>query len=551
MTSPSERMKSDPILAVDRLMVSYEGKGPVVPAVSGISFDVLRSEVVALVGESGAGKSATAMAILGLLPASASASGAVYFDSIDLLSADSRSARRRRASGMGAIFQDPMGALNPYHRVGDLLREAATGGRSGSWSADRGVEMLEEVEIPDARKRLRHYPHQLSGGQRQRVMIAMALARSPRLLVADEPTTALDVTVQAAIFDLLLRLRDERDMSILLVTHDMGVVADVADRVVVMKNGVVEESANVFSVFDAPRAIYTRELLDAVPRLGSGSRLRGEEWDPQKVVVDVKGLSVVYGRGARAHTAVKNTSFDIKNSEVVALVGESGSGKSSIARTMAGLVSPSDGEIEMGGLRVFGDRMKKAQFPVSVVFQDPGSSLNPSKTIGESIADPLIWQSLARNKREARSVTRDLLEMVGIPADWEVRYPHELSGGQRQRVCIARALAPKPKLVIADEPTSALDVSVQRQILTLLAEVQTQAGFACLFISHDLAVVELIADRVMVMRDGQVVESGSTKDVLARPTHDYTKALIDAVPLPDPVEQRKRRRRPTSSSGRR
>jgi peptide/nickel transport system ATP-binding protein len=451
-----------------------------------------------------------------------------------------------RGSRIAVIFQDPANALDPVFTVGFQIQEMLRAHRpelSRSERRARAIELLAMVEIPDPAKRMSSYPHQLSGGQAQRVMIAMALSCDPELLIADEPTTALDVTVQREILDVVRRLQQRTGTAILLITHDMGVVADLADRVVVMRRGRVEESAPAQELFDAPRAEYTRLLLRAVPRLGAPERPAPDASDD--AVLQVEDLEVVYGRGAAAVRAVDGVSVSIGRGEIVALVGESGSGKSTIGRCALGLAPITGGRVLVEGVdlsRVRGRAASAVKRSVGFVFQNSLAALDPRMNIGASVAEPLRTHAGLRGGALAARVG-DLLEAVELPRSWRGRYPHELSGGQRQRVAIARAIALDPRLLIADEPTSALDVSVQATVLDLLRDLQRELRFACLFISHDLAVVDELCDRVVVLHRGRVVEEGSRRMVLTHPTADYTKALLAAVPVPDPRQQAERRER--------
>ncbi|GAA3562649.1 ABC transporter ATP-binding protein [Amycolatopsis ultiminotia] len=513
-----------------------------VEAVREAGFDVGPGEVVALVGESGSGKSVTALSLLGLLPDTATVTGSAMLDGRDLYTVDAAAMREVRGGRIGVVFQEPMSALNPVFRIGVQLVDAVRAHRkvSRAQARERARELLEIVEL-DAKRVLRSYPHELSGGQLQRVMIAAALVHEPALLVADEPTTALDVTVQAGILQLLRSLRDRLGTAILLVTHDMGVVADVADRVVVLREGRVVEQNTAAGLFAAPQADYTRELLDSVLSLGSGP---GSERRPVAgPLVEVTDLEVTYrvGGGAPPVRAVDGVSLTIGADEVLGLVGESGSGKSTISSVLTGLVVPSAGTVRIDGVHLLGAnarQRREIRRQIGIVFQNPASTLNPRATIGASIAEPLVVHG---ERGEHRERVAELLSAVRLDPDWTGRYPHELSGGQRQRVGIARALALRPRLLIADEPTSALDVSVQASVLELLADLQRELAFACLFISHDLAVVERVADRVVVLHRGRVVEEGPVAEVLGSPREDYTRRLVTAAPVADPEQQRVRR----------
>lgn len=534
---------SAPLLDVRGLSVDFVVGSETVTAVRDVSFTLGRREVVALVGESGSGKSVTALSLVGLLPRGARVRGEALLDGDDLLAMSRRQQEAIRGTRIGVVFQDPGSALDPVFTIGSQIEEMLIVHRPGMSRAERRarvIELLEQVEIADPAARLSSYPHQLSGGQAQRVMIAIALACDPEILIADEPTTALDVTVQREVLDVLRRLRDRIGTSIVMITHDMGVVADIADRVVVMREGRVEEAAGVRELFAAPQADYTQRLLAAVPRLGAPERPVPAA---ETAVLDVDDLSVVYGRGARAVAAVHGVSLRVGEGEIVALAGESGSGKSTIGRCALGLAPISSGSVRIDGVdlaRVRGRRAVAVKRRVGVVFQNSTAALDPRRTVGESIGEPLrVHGGLRGAALQAR--TAELLDAVGLPSAWHRRYPHELSGGQRQRVAIARAISLRPRLLIADEPTSALDVSVQATVLDLLRDLQRELRFACLFISHDLAVVDELCDRIVVLQRGAVVEEGSRVDVLRRPQHPYTRALIAAAPVPDPVEQERRR----------
>jgi peptide/nickel transport system ATP-binding protein len=534
------------LLEVAHLNVEFRVGSQKVTAVEDVSFRVERGEVLALVGESGSGKSVSALSLVGLLPDNAVVRGSALLDGRDLLAMTERERNGIRGSRIAVIFQDPANALDPVFTVGFQIQEMLRAHRpelSRAERRDRAIELLAMVEIPDPAKRMSSYPHQLSGGQAQRVMIAMALSCDPELLIADEPTTALDVTVQREILDVVRRLQQRTGTAILLITHDMGVVADLADRVVVMRRGRVEESAPAQELFDAPRAEYTRLLLRAVPRLGAPERPAPHASDD--AVLQVEDLEVVYGRGAAAVRAVDGVSVSIGRGEIVALVGESGSGKSTIGRCALGLAPITGGRVLVEGVdlsRVRGRAASAVKRSVGFVFQNSLAALDPRMNIGASVAEPLRTHAGLRGGALAARVG-DLLEAVELPRSWRGRYPHELSGGQRQRVAIARAIALDPRLLIADEPTSALDVSVQATVLDLLRDLQRELRFACLFISHDLAVVDELCDRVVVLHRGRVVEEGSRRMVLTHPTADYTKALLAAVPVPDPRQQAERRER--------
>jgi len=556
---------AEPVLSVRNLDVDFWVDGTWYPAVIGANFDLFPGEVLAIVGESGSGKSTTAMAMLGLLPKNASVRGSIKLRGKEIVGIDAFSLRQVRGAEAAMIFQEPMTALNPVYTVGFQIAEMLRSHQSMAPRAARrrAIELLRLVEITDPEHRVDAYPHQLSGGQRQRAMIAQALAMDPALLIADEPTTALDVTVQAEILKLMRDLRDRIDAGVVLITHDMGVVADLSDRVIVMQRGVMVESGTAQQVFNDPQDRYTRELLAAVPHLGSlttdapvasgptsgdlAAAIAGHERaeatrtgaESSAHVVELRGVAIEYPKHGRtpAFRAVDGVSMTIAPAEVVGLVGESGSGKTTIGRALVGLLPFVEGTNMVG---IDTATLREVRREVSFVFQDPGSSLNPRLPIGESIGEPLLLQKLASGKELDKRV-EELLDRVHLARDLRNRYPHELSGGQRQRVGIARALALGPKLLIADEPTSALDVSVQARVLELFQELQTEIGFACLFISHDLAVVEILAQRIAVMQLGKLVEFGPRDVILRHPQDDYTKRLLAAVPVPDPEEQQVRR----------
>ncbi|CPZ76221.1 putative oligopeptide ABC transporter, ATP-binding protein [Mycobacteroides abscessus subsp. abscessus] len=537
---------SDSVVDITGLTVDFEVDKQWVPAVKGVSLSVAKGEVLAIVGESGSGKSTTAMAIPALLPSSARVRGSVKLNGAELLGATNDELRAVRGKDVAVIFQEPMTALNPVYTIGWQIAEAVCAHKKMSrrQARDRAVELLDLVDMPEPAKRVKHYPHQLSGGQRQRAMIAQALALDPGLLIADEPTTALDVTVQAEILDLMRDLRHRIDAGIILITHDMGVVADMADRIMVMKDGEVVEQGDAEGIFHRAQQPYTRQLLASVPHLGATLHGRDESNPPPTdLALSVEHAVIEYPGKSGSFRAVDDVSFTIGRGEVVGLVGESGSGKSTIGRAAVGLLRVASGTICVAGQDISTANRKQLRdirSKVGVVFQDPGSSLNPRWPIGQSIAEPLtLHTDMDRTQREGRVKT--LLEQVQLPAAMRNRFPHQLSGGQRQRVGIARALALEPTLLIADEPTSALDVSVQATVLDLFAELQREHGFACLFISHDLAVVELVASRIAVLNRGRLAEFGSDTQVLTAPKDDYTKRLLAAVPVPDPEQQRIRR----------
>jgi peptide/nickel transport system ATP-binding protein len=550
---------SDNAVRIDDLTVSFATDAGAVKAVDGVSLHVAPGEVLAIVGESGSGKTVTARTILGLLPETATSSGAVVVSTdkgeVDVVTLSNRQMRDVRGPAVSMVFQEPSTALNPVYKVGWQIAEGlrAHGKLSKKEGRAQAIDILRKVGIPDPETRVDYYPHQFSGGQKQRIVIAMALVLGPRLIVADEPTTALDVTVQAEILDLLRRCRVEFGSAIVLITHNMGVVADLADRVAVMYNGTLVEEADVSTLFAAPQQEYTKKLLAAVPRIGEGTlqareRLaeRPNGWAESEPVVAASGLRIQYpGRiGQKGFVAVDGVSFAIRPGEVLGLVGESGSGKTTIGRAIAGLTKVTGGSLQVLGHEMNGvseRRFRGLRDRIGFVFQDPASSFNPLLTIAQCVAEPYIVHGQASNAADARDRVDELLEAVQLPRAYGDRYPHELSGGQRQRASLARAIALKPPLLIADEPTSALDVSVQQKVLEVFADLQREFGFACLFISHDLAVVDIVADRIAVMHHGRLVEEGSGEQVLSAPQDAYTRRLLASLPVPDPEQQAKRR----------
>lgn len=544
-----------PVLDIDHLQVTFATDGGPVQAVKDVSLEVRKGEVLAIVGESGSGKTVTAKTILGLLPETASSSGAVLINGADVISVSAARLRQIRGRDVAMVFQEPSTALNPVFTVGWQIAEgirAHTGSDGKRVSAKeaktRAIEALRKVGIPDPEHRVNYYPHQFSGGQKQRVVIAAALALNPGLIVADEPTTALDVTVQAEILELLRDLRDKYGTSIVLITHNMGVVADLADRVVVMYQGDVVEEAPARTLFAEPRQDYTRSLLAAVPHLGRNSASEGlasRAHQEEEVLVEANNLSIEYpGRlGTPAFKAVDRVSFTLSRGEVFGLVGESGSGKTTIGRAIAGLNRTTGGSLKVLGYEMLNLKertFKPLRKDIGFVFQDPAASFNPQLTIGDCIAEPMVIHTKP-SPAQARKRVGELLESVQLPASYAGRYPHELSGGQRQRASLARALSLNPRLLIADEPTSALDVSVQAKVLELFRDIQQEFGFACLFISHDLAVVDTLSSWVGVLYKGRLVEQGIGSQVMGNPQHDYTRRLIASLPVPDPQEQAKRR----------
>ena len=537
-----------PIVQVSKLNIDFWVDGVWYPTAIDTSFELEAGKVLAIVGESGAGKTSIALSLMDLLATNARISGSIKIKDIEMVGAKPSLLRKMRGAEVAYIFQEPMTALNPLYTIGfQIVETLRTHLDIGPQEAKkRAIELLTMVEIPDPSSSFDKYPHQLSGGQRQRAMIAQSLACDPSLLVADEPTTALDVTVQAEILDLIRNLRDKLNSAILLITHDMGVVADLADDILVMKDGKTIEYGTSDQIFNAPRFPYTKELLAAVPNLGT---VVARELQPELIglppVLKLEKVSVEYPKKGRvpAFRAVSDFSLEIYPGEIVGLVGESGSGKTTIGRASIGLLPVVEGKIEIVGKDISkptSKELRDIRKHTGIVFQDPGSSLNPRLSIGESIGEPLLlakeFKGTELNKR-----VEELLDSVELPKSYRNRYPHELSGGQRQRVGIARALALTPSLLIADEPTSALDVSVQARFLELLQNLQEKLKFACLFITHDLAVVDILSHRIAVMRDGRLVEVGTRDQILKNPIQEYTKNLISAVPVPNPQEQRIRR----------
>ncbi|MFF8869278.1 dipeptide ABC transporter ATP-binding protein [Streptomyces massasporeus] len=506
-------------------------------AVDGLSFRLEEGAALALVGESGSGKSTVASALLGLHRGTgARVEGSVEVAGTDVQQASDEELRRLRGGRAAMVFQDPLSSLDPYHAIGDQIAEVYRVHTRASRRAARAraVEVLDRVGIPDAARRSRSRPHEFSGGMRQRALIAMALACEPRLLIADEPTTALDVTVQAQVLDLLHTLREETGMGLLLVTHDVGVAAESVDEVLVMRHGRAVEHGPVAGVLGAPAEPYTRELLAAVPRLDAP---RKASTDPAEVVLEATGLRREFGRGKRAVTAVDDVSLTLRRGETLGIVGESGSGKTTLGRMLVGLLEPTAGSLGFDGRPHTG-----VNPAVQMVFQDPVSSLNPRRSVGESIADPLRARG-ERQERRIRERVEELLERVGLEAGHYDRYPHEFSGGQRQRVGIARALAADPRVIVCDEPVSALDVTTQAHVVALLAELQRELGLALVFVAHDLAVVRQVSDRVAVMRRGRIVEEGPVEEVYESPRDPYTRQLLAAVPALDPEAAARRRAR--------
>ena len=569
-----------PVLEVTDLNVDFGVDNEWVPAARHMNYRILPGEVLALVGESGSGKSASSMALLDLLPSNSRIRGSIKLNGEEITGIRAPQMRRIRGGEIAVIFQEPMTALNPVYTIGAQIIETLRVhyGIAPSEAKKRALELLAMVELPDPLKAFNSYPHQLSGGQRQRAMIAQSISCDPTLLIADEPTTALDVTVQAEILDLLRSLRDRLDSAILLITHDMGVVADLADYIAVMKDGVIVETGTALEIFANPQHPYTKALLAAVPHLGQrdgaeidttaafatdvgddralrqrieiNERLAEEARittakDTRPVVLDFDDVVIEYPKHGRvpAFRAVDHVSLQVHAGEVLGLVGESGSGKTTLGRAAIGLLPITEGTLTVVGQNISKagrDDIRRLHKQAGIVFQDPASSLNPRMPVGESIGEPLLLAKKMKGQALFTEVER-LLDSVELPRAYRGRFPHELSGGQKQRVGIARAIALKPQLLIADEPTSALDVSVQARVLELLQNLQQEMQFACLFITHDLAVIDVLANRIAVMHQGTIVEVGTRDEILRNPKQPYTQRLLAAVPLPDPTLQRERR----------
>ena len=536
------------ILKVENYNVEFWVDGVWYPAAIDMNYEVHAGEVLAIVGESGSGKSSSSMGLMGLLASNARVSGSVKVKGKEMLGIPTSQLRKYRGKEVAYIFQEPMTAMNPVYTVGfQIVEVLRTHLNLGPAEARlRAIELLGMVELPDPVKAFDKYPHQLSGGQRQRAMIAQSLACDPALLIADEPTTALDVTVQAEILSLMRNLKDKLNSAVVLITHDMGVVADLADKILVMKDGFTVEQNTSDNIFNRPEHPYTQALLAAVPKLGSVAvRELPAQQGEAKPVLDIQNLTIEYPKRGRipAFKAVQDLTLQIFPGEIVGLVGESGSGKTTVGRASIGLLPVKSGTINVVGTDISNATQKDLRAirrHTGIVFQDPASSLNPRLPIGESIGEPILLAGVAKGA-QLNQMVEDLLSQVELPRHYRNRYPHELSGGQRQRVGIARALALTPDLLIADEPTSALDVSVQARFLDLLLDLQDKLKFACLFISHDLAVVDILAHRIAVMQNGRLVEQGSRDQILKNPQDPYTQRLLAAVPVPDPAEQKRRR----------
>ncbi|MBB3387500.1 glutathione transport system ATP-binding protein [Rhizobium sp. BK275] len=557
-STESNSVPASAILSVRSLSVDF--RSGQFQAVKSLSFDVKPGKTLAIVGESGSGKSVTSRAIMRLTDFSGGriSGGEILFQSrngpVDLVTASPDRIRQIRGGEIAMIFQEPMTSLDPVFSIGDQIVEAILLHQKTTRAEANRIarDMLEKVRIPDADAMMKRYPHQLSGGMRQRVMIAMALSCRPKLLIADEPTTALDVTIQAQILNTIRELQRELGMAVIFITHDMGVVAEMADDVIVLRHGEKLEDAPVRALFSNPQHPYTQALLAAVPRLGSMSgkappnseALEAARFDGKLPLLQVDGLTArfaarrsLFGRLTHRIHAVEGISFEIAAGETLALVGESGSGKSTTGRMLQQIMEPTGGKIRFRGRDVaeMDPRDKRSLLQkIQYIFQDPYAALDPRQRVGASIAEPMIVHKLQPDKAAVEARTLALLDRVGLPREYRTRFPHELSGGQRQRVCIARALASDPELIIADESVSALDVSIQAQILDLLLELQRERGLSYLFITHDMAVVEKISHRVAVMYLGQIVEIGTRKEIFENPQHPYTRKLLSAIPVPDP-----------------
>ncbi len=550
-------MSGQPLLSVRNLRTTFDTREGVLEAVRGLSFDVAPGETLAIVGESGSGKSVSALSILRLIEREGGeASGSARFqrrsgEILDLMTADDRTLRAVRGNEISMIFQEPMTSLNPVLTIGRQIAEVLVLHQHLKPAAalTEAEQLLAAVKIPDPARRVHQHPHELSGGMRQRVMIAMALACRPRLLIADEPTTALDVTVQAEILALIRALQDDHGMALIFITHDMGVVAEIADRVVVMRHGEKVEENALRPLFATPAHAYTRSLLAAVPRLGDGSP-EAPKADAAPVL-EVEGLvkrfpvrAGLLRRPVAMVHAVEDVSFVLKAGETLGLVGESGCGKSTTGRALMRLVEPTEGTVRIGGRAITGlgrDELRLARRDIQMIFQDPYASLNPRLSVEQSVTEPVAIHRPETSRHERRELAAELMLRVGLKKEHLDRYPHQFSGGQRQRIAIARALALRPKVIVADEPVSALDVSIRAQVIALLKELQAEMGLAYLFISHDMAVVEQLSHRVAVMQRGEIVEIGPSAAVFAASRHPYTQRLLASVPIPDPARRRPRR----------
>ncbi|MGY6569358.1 MAG: ABC transporter ATP-binding protein [Salinarimonas sp.] len=573
-----------PVVSIRNLTTSFRVEGQWVPVVKNVSFDIAERETVAVVGESGSGKSVTALSIMRLVPEhTGRIEGDILLEGQSLPALSEEKMRDVRGGRIGMIFQEPMTSLNPVLTVGAQVSEVLIRHRGLNQAEARAetLRLFDLVRIPDANRRLGEFPHTFSGGMRQRVMIAMALACQPKLLIADEPTTALDVTIQAQILELIRELQKEIGMSVMFITHDMGVVAEIADRVVVMLKGDMVETGDVRTIFANPRHPYSRKLLGSVPQLGTLAAtelprrfpafrdsedgisvplatdddivIAGEADEPDQrgePILEVENLVTrftvgggLFGRAVGEVHAVSDVSFDLRAGETLALVGESGCGKSTTGRSILRLIEPRSGSIRFEGqelMEASAAQMREARKRMQMIFQDPFGSLNPRKTVGAAIREPITVHGLAKGAN-ADARVEQLLEQVGLLPEHALRFPHEFSGGQRQRLCIARSLAVEPKLIVADESVSALDVSIKAQVINLMLDLQRELGLAFLFISHDIAIVERVSHRIAVMYLGEIVEMGPRRAVLGNPRHPYTQKLIAAAPIPDPERRSARR----------
>ena len=544
-TPKTEPGKADKMLSVNSLSVSFNTRGTIIAAVNDLSFDLQKNEILGIVGESGSGKSQTVLSLMGLLESNGEASGSAIFKNKEILGLPDKELNKIRGNEIAMIFQDPMSSLNPYITIGDQMSGVLRQHRkySKKEARDRCIEMLQSVKVPNPDKRIDGYSFELSGGMRQRVMIATALLTDPDLLIADEPTTALDVTVQEKILDLILEVKEKFLMSVVLITHDLGVVARTCDNVLVLKNGTKQEYGDTEQIFYSPEAEHTQELLLKSREIERPLQ-KIEPSTRSQTSAAIKGLSVFFPMPKNSFLskteylkAVNNLSFDIKEGEILGVVGESGSGKSTLARSILKLQKPTMGSISLFGENILNmnkRQTKKFRKNIQVVFQDPFSSLNPRMTVSEILAEPLDSFFPKNKKAAATTMITRRLDDVGLGAGFLGRYPHELSGGQCQRVAIARALMSKPKLLICDEAVSALDASIRAEVIELLLKLKQHNKLTMVFIAHDLAVVKKICDRVLVMQKGTLIEQGKTSEVFHNPSSQYTKDLLDSVPVPDP-----------------
>ncbi|MEH7388908.1 ABC transporter ATP-binding protein [Bacillus sp. JJ1474] len=543
------------ILKINNLRVSFMSRDHEFEAVRGVSFEVRKGETLGIVGESGSGKSVTARSIMRLLPSPPSfmKDGEILFQGENLANKTEKEMEHIRGRDISMIFQDPMTSLNPTIRIGKQIAESLIKHQklSKKEAKNQAIELLKLVGIRDSETRYNQYPHEFSGGMRQRVMIAIALACRPTLLIADEPTTALDVTIQAQILNLMKNMQERFGTSIILITHDLGVVAGMCDRVVVMKNGEIVETGTTEEIFESPKHPYTLKLLNALPKLNEKKKPKPAPLilpgiDSSKSLLEVHGLKQYFDLGkGNVLKAVDNISFQIKPGETLGLVGESGSGKSTTGRAILRLHEPTGGEVLYQGIpvnRLTQNEMKTMRRHMQMIFQDPYASLNPRFKVLDIIGQALDIHKLSPSKEARKKRVEELLDMVGLEPSHALRYPHEFSGGQRQRIGIARALAVEPKFIVCDEPLSALDVSIQSQVVTLLEDLQHRLGLTYLFIAHDLSMVKHISDRVAVMYRGKIVELAESEELYSNPQHAYTKSLLSAIPIPDPKIERQKKR---------